>query len=69
MFVRKCNQKLKKMINNTISIAEYRLKLHFEKGELSNLSIQEVADLMDIVTFGLSTRNDKKSIFFSYNEN
>ncbi len=57
------------MINNTISIAEYKLKLHFENGETSNLSIQEVAELMDIVTFGLSLNADKKSIFFSYNEN
>ncbi len=57
------------MINNTISIAEYKLKLHFENGEASNLSIQEVAELMDLVTFGLSFNSDKRSIFFSYSEN
>jgi hypothetical protein len=57
------------MINNTISIAEYKLKLHFENGENSKLSIQEVAELMDVVRFGLQLKSSKQSIFFSYNFN
>ncbi len=57
------------MINNSISIAEYKLKLHFQNGENSTLTIQEVADLMDIIIFGRNFQNEKKSIFFSFNEN
>ncbi len=57
------------MINNSISIAEYKLKLHFQNGENSNLSIQEVAELMDIITFGKNNQIEKYPIFFSFNEN
>jgi hypothetical protein len=57
------------MINNSISIAEYKLKLHFQNGENSNLSIQEVAELMDIITFGRNNQIEKYPIFFSFNEN
>ncbi len=57
------------MINNSISIAEYKLKLHFQNGENSTLSIQEVADLMDILVFGRNFVNEKHPIFFSFNEN
>ena len=57
------------MINNSISMAEYKLKLHFQNGENSTLTIQEVADLMDIIIFGRNFQNEKKSIFFSFNEN
>lgn len=57
------------MINNSISIAEYKLRLHFQNGESSNLSIQEVAELMDIITFGRNIQTEKYPIFFSFNEN
>jgi hypothetical protein len=57
------------MINNSISIAEYKLKLHFQNGENSNLSIQEVADLMDIIKFGTLNQTEKFPIFFSFNKN
>ena len=57
------------MINNSISIAEYKLRLHFQNGENSTLSIQEVAELMDIITFGKKFLNENHSIFFSFNEN
>ena len=57
------------MINNSISIAEYKLKLHFQNGENSNLSIHEVAELMDIITFGRNNQIEKYPIFFSFNEN
>jgi hypothetical protein len=58
------------MINNTISIAEYKLKQHFANGETSSLTIQEVADLMDLVCFGIpEIKTKNNSIFFSYSEN
>lgn len=57
------------MINNSIAIAEYKLKLHFKNGENSTLTIQEVADLMDLVVFGRSFQINKYPIFFSLNEN
>jgi hypothetical protein len=58
------------MINNTITIAEYRLKKHFENGENSNLTIQEVAELMDLICIGKSIKNQNtSSIFFSYSNN
>lgn len=58
-----------KMINNSISIAEYKLRLHFQHGENSTLSIQDVAELMDIITFSRNILIDKHPIFFSFNEN
>jgi hypothetical protein len=57
------------MINNSISIAEYKLRLHFQHGENSTLSIQDVAELMDIITFSRNILIDKHPIFFSFNEN
>ena len=57
------------MINNSITIAEYKLKLHFQNGENSNLSIQEVAELMDVINFGRNFQIEKYPIFFSFNEN
>jgi hypothetical protein len=57
------------MINNSITIAEYKLKLHFKNGENSSLTIQEVAELMDLVVFGRNFQNNKYPIFFSLNEN
>ena len=58
------------MINNKISLAQYKLKLHQDQGQNSELSIIEVAKLMDIIYFGPCDIEDKKdSIFlqFSYN--
>jgi hypothetical protein len=57
------------MINNSITIAEYKLKLHFKNGENSSLTIQEVAELMDLVFFGRNFQSNKYPIFFSLNEN
>jgi hypothetical protein len=57
------------MINNSITIAEYKLRLHFQNGENSNLSIQEVAELMDIINFSRNFQIEKYPIFFSFNEN
>jgi len=58
------------MINNKVSLAQYKLKLHQDQGQNSELSIIEVAKLMDIIYFGpCSIEAKKESIFlqFSYN--
>jgi hypothetical protein len=58
------------MINNAKTIAENKLKAHFENGVHSNLSIEDVAHLMDIITFGVTTPTTKmNSIFFSFSQN
>ena len=58
------------MINNTISLAQYKLKLHQDKGQRSELSILEVAELMDIIHFGPKIQEIRKeSIFFQFSNN
>lgn len=58
------------MINNAISLAQYKLKLHHDKGQNSELSIMEVAELMDIIHFGPAIGESKKeSIFFQFSNN
>lgn len=58
------------MINNTISLAQYKLKLHQDKGQNSELSILEVANLMDIIHFGPKVKEVKpESIFFQFSNN
>lgn len=58
------------MINNSISLAQYKLKLHKEKGTNTELSILEVAELMDIIHFGQEIKQTKPSaIFFQYSAN
>ena len=58
------------MIKNAVTIAENKLKLHFEKGEMSSLSIIEVAELMDIITFGYpESKVNSNSIFFQFSQN
>jgi hypothetical protein len=58
------------MINNAITIAEHKLKMHFENGENTSLSILEVAELMDLITFGHTTTKPlNTSIFFSFSQN
>ena len=58
------------MINNAISLAQYKLKLHQDKGQNSELSIMEVAQLMDIIHFGLQMPEVKReSIFFAFSDN
>lgn len=58
------------MINNTLNTARYKLKLHQERGANSELSIFEVANLMDILR---ASENDesipKTPIFFGYSLN
>lgn len=58
------------MINNAISLAQYKLKLHQAKGQNSELSIIEVAKLMDIIHFSPVQQSDKReSIFFQFSKN
>lgn len=56
------------MINNRIKQAKYRLSQHKVQGVNSNLSIFEVARLMDTVKRGdNATENKASSVFFSMN--
>lgn len=58
------------MINNTISLAQYKLKLHQDQGKNSALSIVEVAELMDIIYFGPKIKEmNHESIFFQFSNN
>ncbi len=58
------------MINNKVSLAQYKLKLHQDQGQNSELSIMEVAKLMDIIYFGPCDIEDKKdSIFLQFSSN
>ena len=41
----------KTMIKNSISLAQYKLKLHKERGMNSELSIVQVAELMEMKMF------------------
>ena len=56
------------MINNRIKQAKYRLSQHKVQGVNSNLSIFEVAKLMDTVKRGDNANENKAtSVFFSMN--
>ncbi|MFY7989305.1 MAG: hypothetical protein ACOVO3_01145 [Fluviicola sp.] len=58
------------MINNAVNIAKFKLAKHKELGTKSNLSIEEVAKLMDLVTFGPSLPQvNQASVFFNYQLN
>lgn len=58
------------MINNAVSLAQYKLKLHFDKGQESELNILEVASLMDIIHFGpVEVEVGTMPIFFQFSMN
>jgi hypothetical protein len=58
------------MINSAVSHAKKQLELHAQKGVNSNLSIYEVANLMDLVEQRHTIfQSEKKSIFFSASQN
>ena len=58
------------MINNAISLAKNKLARHKALGKSSNLSIVEVAQLMDLVTFGPDLPQVHSSmLFFNYSSN
>ncbi len=56
------------MINNAVKTAKYKLAQHKVQGENSNLSIFQVARLMDTIKRGEATESDdSRSLFFSLN--
>jgi hypothetical protein len=58
------------MINNAVNLAKHKLARHKELGKRSSLTIQEVAQLMDLVTFGPDLPRIKStSLFFNYQAN
>lgn len=58
------------MINNIIKRAEYKLSQHRSMGTRSNLSILEVAQLMDTIKKGQAMKEaPSRSVFFSYSMN
>lgn len=58
------------MINNTISLAKTKLERHKAMGKSSNLSVVEVAQLMDLVTFGPNvTQAQNSMLVFGYSSN
>lgn len=58
------------MINNAVNLAKHKLARHKELGQRSSLTIQEVAQLMDLVTFGPQLPRIKStSLFFNYQAN
>jgi len=58
------------MINNAVNLAKHKLARHRELGQKSNLSLMEVAQLMDLVTFGPALPTVKStSLFFNYHAN
>lgn len=58
------------MINNAVNLARVKLARHKELGQNSQLSIEEVATLMDLVTFGPALPQiNNVPIFFNYHMN
>jgi hypothetical protein len=58
------------MINNAVSLAKTKLERHKAMGKSSNLSVVEVARLMDLVTFGPNMPHVQNSmLFFGYSTN
>lgn len=53
------------VISNPIEQAQLKLKIHNEKGTASNLSIFEVANLMDTVVFSKIQSENKTNSTFS----
>lgn len=58
------------MINNIVKRAEYKLSMHRQLGSQSNLTIFEVAKLLDTIKKGEQLKNQaRESVFFSYSMN
>jgi len=53
----------------TIHQAQLKLSKHRELGELSNLNVFEVADLLDKIKKANTSEVEENSIFFSVNMN
>lgn len=59
-----------KRMELAVNSAKTKLARHRELGDKSLLNIMEVANLMDLVTFGPNaSETETKTIFFSYNMN
>ena len=58
------------MENRIIEAAKQKLANHKSLGDKSKMNIHEVAQLMDVVTFGISDDTSTAlPIFFSYSKN
>lgn len=58
------------MKNHLIATAKMKLEQHKQLGNKSKLSILEVAQLMDVITFGpLKSEVPTQSLFFNYTAN
>lgn len=56
------------MKKNAINIAKYKLDLHKKLGSKSNLTILEVAQLMDLIKYGeINKLSSRTNIFYSMN--
>lgn len=58
------------MISNTVTLAKKQLEHHASQGAKSQLSIYEVAELMDTVKgYAEIKKSNEQSIFFSFSQN
>ena len=58
------------MMSNTVELAKKQLEIHAKAGSKSNLSIYEVAELMDTVRkMSKNNQREKPSIFYSFSNN
>jgi len=55
------------MINNAVKTAKFKLSQHKIQGEKSNLSIFQVARLMDTIKFGEGREDNSQMVSFSLN--
>lgn len=69
MYLKQNNMQLTSlnMINNAIQTAKFKLSQHRVQGENSELSIFQVAKLLDTIKMGERTEESKASIYFSVN--
>jgi hypothetical protein len=57
------------MVNNLVNVAFMKLEQHYLNGENSQLSIIEVAELLDTINFYSNLSTPKTSIFFGFSQN
>lgn len=57
------------MVNNLVNAAFMKLEQHYLKGENSQLTVVEVAELLDTINFYSSLSSPKNSIFFGISQN
>ncbi|MDX1446090.1 hypothetical protein [Lishizhenia sp.] len=55
---------------NTVNVAKKKLEMHYAKGVKSELSIFEVANLMDLISNKEAVEQmERRSIFFGFSKN